>query len=233
MSTGLLKFKQWLQRWRNRFEHIQIDAKLQEVWQNTELSLKQNWQNLEYLIVDTETSSLDVNDGELLSIGWVTIKNGDIQISDARHFYIKGLMANSESVGDSAAIHQIRDCELKNGIYIEEAIFTFLEACRNKILVFHHAGLDLAFLNKHISRIMGAPLLIPHIDTLLLEKAKLSRQKDVLKKQDLTLGSCRERYGLPIYPAHNALNDALATAELLQAQIQHKGKKIRASELLA
>ena len=128
MSTGLLKFKQWLQRWRNRFEHIQIDTKLQEVWQNTDLQLKQNWQNLEYLIVDTETSSLDVNDGELLSIGWVTIKNGDIQISDARHFYIKGQMANSESVGDSAAIHQIRDCELKNGIYIEEAISTFLRA---------------------------------------------------------------------------------------------------------
>ena len=29
------------------------------------------------------------------------------------------------------------------------------------------------------------------------------------------------RYGLPHYAGHNALIDAIATAELLQAQVQH------------
>jgi len=34
----------------------------------------------------------------------------------------------------------------------------------------------------------------------------------------LQLGLCRDRYGLPHSHAHNALSDAIATAELLIAQ---------------
>jgi DNA polymerase-3 subunit epsilon len=35
----------------------------------------------------------------------------------------------------------------------------------------------------------------------------------------IRLNASRERYGLPAYQGHHALVDALATAELLQAQI--------------
>ena len=37
----------------------------------------------------------------------------------------------------------------------------------------------------------------------------------------IRLNASRERYGLPVYQGHHALVDALATAELLQAQISH------------
>lgn len=231
MSNWALKLLQRYHKLRGRLYHIPIDSKLYQLWNNVQLNFRQRWDDLDYLVVDTETSALNTEEGELLSIGWVTIKQGEIQLNDARHYYIKGLMSQDESVGESAAIHQIRDCELQQGIYIEEAVSLFLETCQNKVLVFHHAGLDLAFLNKHVKHLMGAPLLIPHVDTILLEKQKLSRQKSVLKKQDLTLASCRTRYGLPDYPAHNALNDALATAELLIAQIKHKGNIVKGKEL--
>ena len=39
------------------------------------------------------------------------------------------------------------------------------------------------------------------------------------------LDDCRERYGLPRYGAHNALTDAIATAELWLAQMSHMQKK--------
>jgi DNA polymerase-3 subunit epsilon len=39
----------------------------------------------------------------------------------------------------------------------------------------------------------------------------------------LTLAKCRERYHLPSYSNHNALSDAMATAELLLAQITAMG----------
>ncbi|TDA74648.1 3'-5' exonuclease, partial [Halomonas marinisediminis] len=41
------------------------------------------------------------------------------------------------------------------------------------------------------------------------------------KPASVRLGQSRERYGLPAYQPHHALTDALATAELLQAQIQY------------
>lgn len=37
----------------------------------------------------------------------------------------------------------------------------------------------------------------------------------------IRLADSRRRYGLPHYPPHNALVDALASAELLMAQVQH------------
>jgi len=36
----------------------------------------------------------------------------------------------------------------------------------------------------------------------------------------VVLQVCRARYGLPAVPAHNTLDDAMATLELLFAQIQ-------------
>ena len=40
----------------------------------------------------------------------------------------------------------------------------------------------------------------------------------------MRLADARRRYGLPAYRAHHALTDALATAELLQAQVAHHFK---------
>jgi len=41
------------------------------------------------------------------------------------------------------------------------------------------------------------------------------------KVGSLRLTDCRSRYSLPAYHNHNALTDALATAELLIAQLQY------------
>ena len=48
----------------------------------------------------------------------------------------------------------------------------------------------------------------------------------------IRLADSRQRYGLPHYAAHNALIDAIATAELLQAQVLHHfGPQTRVSDL--
>ena len=49
------------------------------------------------------------------------------------------------------------------------------------------------------------------------------RQDAVIMPGSLRLHSCRQRYGLPHYPAHDALTDAVATAELLLAWAAHAG----------
>ena len=55
-----------------------------------------------------------------------------------------------------------------------------------------------------------------------------------IKSGDLRLQACRDRYNLPPYPAHNALIDALATAELLVAHASHRSgrKEFTLSRLL-
>lgn len=205
-----------------------ISEKLLAAWSAPLPKTHLDWKNCAFFVVDTETSGLTTAQGELLSIGWVNIENGKIPLKTAQHFLIE----NQLGVGQSAVIHQIRDCELQNATPPQDIADGFLLAAKGKVLVFHHAPMDMGFINDACRRFYGAPLLMPIVDTLMLEKQKLQSRQQSLQNGVLTLSQCRSRYGLPTYPAHNALSDALATAELLLAQIQYKDPQCRLRQLL-
>ncbi|MEH6634624.1 MAG: 3'-5' exonuclease [Halioglobus sp.] len=192
---------------------------LQECWQMPLASTGSDWRQVSFLVVDAEMSSLDVSEGELLSVGWVCIEQGSIALESARHYLVKP----DNSVGQSATIHNLRDCELLEANTQQRVLRLFLEAAAGKVLVFHHARLDIAYLNSVSRREFNAPILMPVVDTLLQEKKLLERRDLPIQSGDLRLQACRDRYHLPPYPAHNALLDALATAELLLAHAKHRG----------
>jgi DNA polymerase-3 subunit epsilon len=112
----------------------------------------------------------------------------------------------------SATIHALRDCDLVSAASGDEVLDHFLRAAAGRVLVFHNASLDLAFLDRLSRRVFGAPVLLPAVDTLLQEQKLFQRRDQQVKAGELRLHACRERYGLPAYPGHNALLDALATA---------------------
>ncbi|BFM08612.1 3'-5' exonuclease [Halioxenophilus aromaticivorans] len=169
------------------------------------------------MAVDLETSSLSTADGEILSAGWVALDNQQILLHTAQHH----LIAAENSVGQSAAIHHLRDCDLLAGKHTQTLLEALLEAAQGRVLLFHNASLDMAFLNQLCQNLCGTDLLLPYEDTLVNEKQKLTHQGKVIAQGDLTLAECRNRYHLPYYAGHNALNDALATAELYAAQQSH------------
>jgi DNA polymerase-3 subunit epsilon len=59
------------------------------------------------------------------------------------------------------------------------------------------------------------------IDTLVVAKRRLDKRDIAYDPSALRLANLRKKYHLPNHFAHNALNDAVATAELLLAQIHH------------
>lgn len=173
-----------------------------------------------YLVVDLEMTGLNWQRDSIISVGWVAVNNGAISLASAEHLYIK----RSDSVGQSATIHQIRDTDLQQGLTEREALQRLLEASRGRVVVFHAAQLDYRFLSKAWRSAFDVPFLAPVVDTLLLERRRLQRADRPIKSGDLRLAACRQRYNLPFYPAHNALIDALAAAELLLAILANKGK---------
>ena len=210
----------------SRYGHL-----LQNCWDTKLSPFKANSlvtdNEVEFLVADLEMSSLDESEGEILSIGWVVIKQGKIQLSSAEHHLIKA----KNTVGQSATIHNLRDCELQQGENIMFVVERFLTLAAGKILVFHHSPLDMAYLNKASMELFFSPMLLPVIDTLAIEKKKILRQSENITAGELRLAECRSRYNLPAYPAHNALMDALAAAELLLAQVDHKGKDLCLADL--
>ncbi|WOJ93847.1 3'-5' exonuclease [Congregibacter variabilis] len=218
-----LKLRRW--RWSRR---VQLPPDIAAVWDAPLPGTSSSLRDLSFLVCDAEMSGLDPAQAELLSLGWVRVDGLEIALGTAGHHLIR----NRRSVGQSAAIHQLRDCELSAADDVSEVLHAFLKAARGCVLVFHNAALDTAFLDRAAKRVFGTPLLLPTVDTLLLEQRLLQRQERPIGQGDLRLGACRDRYGLISHEAHNALADALATAELLLAHVARRGPDLTLRQLL-
>ncbi len=156
-------------------------------------------------------TGLDPKKDSLLSIGWIEISNNRVKLGKANHMLIYA----KSSVGASARIHGLHDNQLAGAASIAKVLSIFTQDACGKILIFHHAGLDLAFLQKAALDTIGCPLLFTYVDTIQIEKSRLALQN---RTDSLQLNLCRERYNLPPAVEHNALDDARATAELFLAQ---------------
>ncbi len=191
------------------------DIKIKSYYQSLLSQLERPVTDISFMALDLEMTGLNPTKDQILSIGCVPIEKGFISLKDTEHqlLQIKG------SVGQSATIHGILDIHLQQGKSLEEVIDWFFTKLQGKVLLAHHAPLDLAFLEIALTQLgYQKPKLIA-VDTLALEKKRLLRQNETIKEGELRLGATRVRYGLPVYAAHNALIDAIACGELLLAQM--------------
>lgn len=163
--------------------------------------------------VDLELTGLDVSDNQIISIGWTLIDSGRIQIGSNRHL----LITADQSVGTSAAIHELTDTEVASGVDLEHGLEALFDDAAGRIWVFHHAGLDVSFLQKACAGWAGLIPPFQVLDTMQIELAVRKRREQPVQQGDLQLGRLRDSYNLPRYTAHDALIDAFATAELLLA----------------
>ena len=163
--------------------------------------------------VDLELTGLDRESDRIIAIGWTLIDQGRIRIGSNHHLLIK----TGQTVGASAAIHELLDSEVAQGEDLEAGLGALFSAAKGRLWVFHHAKLDVGFLKRACERWAGTAPGFIVLDTLRIEYRLCKRREQVVKQGDLQLGQIRSTYGLPNYTAHDALCDAFATAELLLA----------------
>ena len=119
--------------------------------------------------------------------------------------------------GESAVIHQITDDQAAAGAPIDELLPEVLQRMAGKPMVVHYSPIEQNFLSAACQKLYGAPFVVPTIDTLEVAQRVFERRNHLIQPGDLRLFNLRPRYNLPQYKAHNALSDALATAELFLA----------------
>jgi DNA polymerase-3 subunit epsilon len=169
--------------------------------------------NTPLIAVDLELTGLNVRQNQILSIGWTHVDQGRISFASNCHVVIQA----QQSVGQSAAIHELLDCDVAQGVPLETGIQALFEAARGRIWLFHHASLDVAFLQQACVSWAGIAPPFTALDTLQMELVMRKQRGLPVHNDDLHLGKLRSAYNLPRYTAHNALIDACATAELLLA----------------
>lgn len=172
--------------------------------------------SLPLLAVDLETTGLTPTKHSIVAVAWVPVDGRQITLKDAGYHVVAG--TDGVSVGSSATIHHLTDEELATGIPEREAIDHLLTALRGRVLLAHFAAIEEGFLREACRRHYGEDLRVPVIDTFALERRHMERMGTYPRGEDLRLPRARERYGLPRYPGHHALHDALGCAELYLAQ---------------
>ena len=169
--------------------------------------------NTPLISVDLELTGLDVKKNQIIAIGWTLVDHGRIHLDSNRHITVIA----QQSVGESAAIHELMDSEVALGVPLETGLQALFEAATGRIWLFHHAGLDVAFLQKACRAWAGIAPPFAVLDTMRMELVTRKRRDQPVRQGELRLSTLRSHYNLPRYTAHNALIDACATAELMLA----------------
>ena len=173
------------------------------------------------IAVDLELTGLDAEKDQIISVGWTQVDGARIQVGSNRHILVNA----DRSVGASAAIHELTDTEISEGTDLGSALAALFEHAAGRVWVFHHAPLDVAFLQKACSNWAGKAPPFVILDTMQIELGLRKRRDQLVQQGDLQLGRLRSAYHLPRYTAHNALIDAFATAELLLAMAARLDQK--------
>ena len=186
---------------------------------------------LPILAVDFETTGLDAKADKLLSVGFVTMSNEQIKLNSCYHQIIK---TKAKLVESNVIIHQITDSQKDQGQPLHVVVEQLLKALSGKIMLVHFARIERQFLQQACFELYGLVPDFPIIDTLVIAKRQLDKRDVAYDPSELRLSNLRHKYQLPDHHGHNALNDAIATAELLLAQVNNKAKadKIQLRDLI-
>ncbi|MCL1079311.1 DNA polymerase III subunit epsilon [Parashewanella spongiae] len=179
---------------------------------------------VELLALDFETTGLNRNTDRILSIGYTNIQKGVISLKNSQHFLVNTQVKLSK---ENVHIHNIMDSEQATGLPVDQVIARLLQDLTGKVMLVHFAQVELSFLKQACIQLYGMAPVFPVIDTLMMAKRRLDLSDTPYEPSKLRLISLREEFKLPPHHEHNALNDALATAELFLAMLNknHQGAK--------
>ncbi len=214
-------------RWPEHFDQLSArsrDMRLQRFYAAGTVTADTPITNTPLIAMDFETTGLDAEQNDIVSIGIVPFSIHRIFCRESAHWVVKPDQKLTEG---SVVIHGITHTEVNVAPDIESILEALLAAITGRIVVVHYRHIEREFLAQALLQRLGENIEFPVIDTMALEQHILYRRQSILDRilnqpvGPLRLDDCRERYGLPHYQAHHALTDALATAELFQAQIAH------------
>jgi DNA polymerase-3 subunit epsilon len=176
------------------------------------------WREVEFASLDFETTGLDYARDAVVSFGVVPVRAGRVAVGAGVHQLVAAGVPSSPA---SMKIHRILPRDLADAPTLEQARAALGSAIAGRFVLAWYAGVELAFL----ARIFGGR-----------RRAWARRTVDVrdlaieLEGADpearFGLSTTAARYGVPVANPHDALDDALVTAQLflvLAAKLEVRG----------
>ncbi|WP_133407826.1 3'-5' exonuclease [Parashewanella tropica] len=214
--------------WHNDFHtrHAQVSNPILKDFYDAQLpDSLESLANIEFVAMDFETTGLNPESDGIVSIGLVPFTLRRILLNSAKQWKLKPRIPLANQ---SVVIHGITHDDIIGAPDFIEVYPEVLKHLKGKVVVAHFHQIERLFFKRAMQIRLNEDIEFPIVDTFLIENQHqnhwMKRFNRWLHKQptpSLRLGKCRARYDLPAYTPHHALTDAIATAELLQAQISH------------
>lgn len=164
-----------------------------------------------FVLLDSETTGLDPRKDRLITIGAVTVQDGEILLEDSFEAMIQVAYNNA-----SVTVHGITRDEAAGAMEEREAVELFLDYLRDGVIVGHHIGHDVETISYATERHWGFRLRNRSLDTmemtLRLDDAGAFAGREMAK--GFSLDALCDMFGVEPHDRHTAGGDAFITAQI-------------------
>lgn len=180
-----------------------------EAWKNLPPEpLKRGHDAARYVVVDVESTGLDLARDRLIAIGACAVRDGRIALEDSFEIVLR---QDEASDRDNILVHGIGGERQRQGIDPVEALLGFLEYLGKSPLVAYHVAFDQTMIRRALRDYLGHKFKHPWLDLAYVMPGLLP---DYARKHR-ALDHWTQHFQIGNYARHSALADALATAQLL------------------
>ena len=169
----------------------------------------------EWVALDCETTGLNVNTDEIISIAAVRIVGNRVMTSERLELLVR---PEKRVSADSVRIHQLREQDVAQGIALETAMVRLMEFIGSRPLVGYYLEFDLAMIDRAVAPLLGGDMGMPqqrnevsamYYDFKFRQLPRHLRDNPFI---DLRFATLMNDLDLPVRNAHDALNDAIMAA---------------------
>ena len=167
----------------------------------------------EWVALDCETTGLNVKIDDIISIGAVRIQGNRILTSERLELLVR---PDKRVSADSVRVHRLREQDVAQGLSPDDAVMQLMHFIGSRPLVGYYLEFDLAMIKRVLFPMLGMGLPQPKIEVSALyydyKYRHLPPDARDTGSIDLRFDSLMKDLGLPMRPAHDALNDAVMAA---------------------
>lgn len=166
------------------------------------------------VVLDVETTGLDLVHDRLISIGAVAVVDGRINLGESFSVVLRQKDASSKA---NILVHGISGDEQRHGLPPADALLDFLEYLGKSPLVAFHVAFDETMIRRAMKEYLGLTFRHRWLD---LAYAMPALWPDLKLR---TLDEWAAHFSIGNDERHNAASDALATAQLLLVAQKARG----------
>jgi len=175
------------------------------------------WRKAELAALDFETTGLDRERDAIVSFGVVPVHAGRVMAGESVHRLVTSQVPSS---AESMTIHGILPKDLEGALPLTEATSSLAAALDRRFVLAWFASVEIDFLGRLLGHRPAWVHRTIDVRQMVIELEGLDQ--DVRQ----SLSSAAEHYGVPVANPHEALDDAMVTAQLflvVAARLEARG----------